>query len=707
MIFRNLLLLFFSIGLIACNSNPLGGENSELGDEFDPGSSGGSGSGQAPNTPSAIALTNPASSPGNDTTPTFLVSGVTSGDTVFLFSDSSCSTSIGSSTAISGTVSITTNTLTDGTFTVFAQGVNANGVSSCSSVSATYVLDATAPDVTVEQGGAQADPGFTVPITFDIVFSEAIDTSTFTTADITNSGTATVTAFTITNSGDDTNFTITADTITENSGTVILSIAAGVVSDAVGNTNTVSTSTDNSVTFDARYYGYFQGTELSGGAPLNNAAYDTFSWTTTSDFTTQYFSHDTTTNPEQISIQLAGDYLASLTIPIETPVQAANNVARVGISAEIRINNVVVDINNAETYIRNPISTDGLPFHYESSIHMNVLLEGLSAGDVVEVYVIRNTTGTEEVTTTGAGTLYLEFVESARTIFSANATTTTAGADLDQGFASLQWTSTIVDGGFTHGAATDITLDAAGSYLTLANLPLEVQNGAARSCVGMSARLDAVAITGGTAQQGYIRNDTAHTTSSAHLAAITTSAAASSVFDLQVGTKANNANVNTPAGKAATLYMELLDTSADIFSATTTTLLTANADWNQTTATNLEWTSVNITDATVFSQPTDDVIQVLEAGDYMVYYNDALDFGGIQRGNIIVHLAVNGATISGAQCKSHYARGADGHDESSCVLAFPLFGLSANDEISVVVQSVGNSGAVAAEDSAFIMVWKK
>ena len=49
-------------------------------------------------------------------------------------------------------------------------------------------------------------------------------------------------------------------------GTVVATIAAGGVTDTAGNANTASTSTDNTVTFVARYHGA-DGDDQPGGGP--------------------------------------------------------------------------------------------------------------------------------------------------------------------------------------------------------------------------------------------------------------------------------------------------------------------------------------------------------------------------------------------------------------------------------------------------------
>lgn len=116
-----------------------------------------------------------------------------------------------------------------------------------------YDVDNTSPTVTINQSGTQVDPTTALPVSFLVAFSEPIDTTTFTTADIRQNGTALGVTWSITNSGDNQNFTLSA--IASSAGTLIPSLNAGadasvVVKDRAGNHNLASTSTDNSVVFN-------------------------------------------------------------------------------------------------------------------------------------------------------------------------------------------------------------------------------------------------------------------------------------------------------------------------------------------------------------------------------------------------------------------------------------------------------------------------
>jgi hypothetical protein len=144
-------------------------------------------------------------------------------------------------TAVTGAGTIIPSLASD----VVQNGAGANNNASTSTDnSVTYVDSFT---VTINQKGAQADPTSSLPVEFDVVFERAITNATFTTADITQNGTATGVTWTITNSGDDINYTLRATAFT-GTGTIIPSISAGLVTEVLGTTNSASTATDNSVT---------------------------------------------------------------------------------------------------------------------------------------------------------------------------------------------------------------------------------------------------------------------------------------------------------------------------------------------------------------------------------------------------------------------------------------------------------------------------
>jgi formylglycine-generating enzyme required for sulfatase activity len=96
----------------------------------------------APASPSGLALTTPALSPGFDNTPTITVSGVKSGDTIKLFTDSACSTEVGSAVSSGTTIAVTTSTLAAASYTFYANATGAGGSSTCSIANVSYTINA-------------------------------------------------------------------------------------------------------------------------------------------------------------------------------------------------------------------------------------------------------------------------------------------------------------------------------------------------------------------------------------------------------------------------------------------------------------------------------------------------------------------------------------------------------------------------------------
>jgi hypothetical protein len=107
------------------------------------------------NTPTAITLMNPTS-PGNEELPTFTVVGNFSiGDTIDIFTDSSCSGASQASyifpeSESNQDLSLLTALSSDGTYSFYAQETDSDGnVSACSEVSAVYELDNDSPTLTI------------------------------------------------------------------------------------------------------------------------------------------------------------------------------------------------------------------------------------------------------------------------------------------------------------------------------------------------------------------------------------------------------------------------------------------------------------------------------------------------------------------------------------------------------------------------------
>ncbi len=106
------------------------------------------------------------------------------------------------------------------------------------------------PTVTINQKVGQADPTNVQPVEYTVVFSEAV--TDFTDSDVTLSGTALATTAVVTevapNNGTTYNVAVTGMSAV---GTVIATVPAGATTTGASGANVASTSTDNSVVYDA------------------------------------------------------------------------------------------------------------------------------------------------------------------------------------------------------------------------------------------------------------------------------------------------------------------------------------------------------------------------------------------------------------------------------------------------------------------------
>ena len=122
-----------------------------------------------------------------------------------------------------------------------------NGNTASSSTDNNVTWDVTAPTVTINQAGGQADPTNASPISYTVTFSEAV--TGFATGDISFTGSTVGGTLVGTVSGGPTTYTVAVSGMT-GTGNVVASIGAAVAADLAGNANAASTSTDNTVAFD-------------------------------------------------------------------------------------------------------------------------------------------------------------------------------------------------------------------------------------------------------------------------------------------------------------------------------------------------------------------------------------------------------------------------------------------------------------------------
>ncbi len=115
---------------------------------------------------------------------------------------------------------------------------------------ADYRFDFTAPTVTINQAATQADPTKDSPIRFTAIFSEPVFGFVAADVDTTVTGTLAVTGVDSAPAAPNNGTTWTISMSVTGEGTLTATIPAGICTDAVGNPNAASTSTDNQVTRD-------------------------------------------------------------------------------------------------------------------------------------------------------------------------------------------------------------------------------------------------------------------------------------------------------------------------------------------------------------------------------------------------------------------------------------------------------------------------
>ncbi|RYZ68294.1 MAG: hypothetical protein EOP09_09695, partial [Proteobacteria bacterium] len=120
-----------------------------------------------PQRPRSISLNSPLRSPGSSSQPVVIVQGVTNGFTVGLYSDSSCSQSLGQAVAVGTSAQITTSALTEGNYRFYANETTKTGIKgACSAVYADYqlILSPLPPSALALQSPASSPGGLNQPV---------------------------------------------------------------------------------------------------------------------------------------------------------------------------------------------------------------------------------------------------------------------------------------------------------------------------------------------------------------------------------------------------------------------------------------------------------------------------------------------------------------------------------------------------------------
>lgn len=443
-----------------------------------------------------------------------------------------------------------------------------------------------------------------------------------------------------------------------------------------------------------------QGSQLENGArELTSSGFRSILWAEKSSIDPTVFDHSFD-NATKLTVKKDGDYLVSVTVPlisIDTTDNRPSQIIEVFVNGGRAPGTV-----GQSSYIRNQPRNANM--HQESSNHVNALLTGLQENDVIEVKIQKHSQAAQ-ATAMQSASVYVEFIESSRTVFAALASGPTNGTNLNADFfgafdppAELAWTSTRKDAGFDHADGSSGIGLSAGTYLVFVNVPMT--SAIARASTGLEVVLNGAPVPGGLARQGYIRNSGGHSRASVHWSGLV-QITGNQTLTIQTLQLALPGVVTLQRGRQASVYIEKIDDSSGVFFTNSFFVDDLNDpfDWNPAEKTDVIWESPEfISDSRMFSRGAGNTqIQVRQAGSYLLVYNDALQSTGA-RVNPKITVEVNGRVVPGAETKTHYIRSSDGHNHSSASLVFLLEGLESNDAITVTTQREGNTQNVVQDE---------
>jgi hypothetical protein len=414
---------------------------------------------------------------------------------------------------------------------------------------------------------------------------------------------------------------------------------------------------------------------------------------------TDYFEHSTTVNSHELKVKAAGNYFIAVTVPMTSALQ------RSCVQVEVRVNGSPADGGIGESsYIRNYDN------HTESSSHIAMVLNGLSADDVIGVYV-KGTALAGTVTISSVASLYVEYIRSNKTVFSGTATQTTFDTNLNQTTAyALEWTEGLKSTGFTHSDAVNpenITVDSDGDYLIFVNVP--ITSTVTRGNIKILIQDDDVTVPGGEGKQGYIRNSDGHNDASVHWSGLARNVSAGSIITVKTIRESEAGIITVQASKKASIFILKIDTSSDVFFSRATRLFGPTDNWNPNSAISILWENDDVIDSTIFNHSTAvnaHQITVNQTGDYLLVYNDSFT-STLQRPNPKITVQVNGSEVSGAETKCHYIRNSSAHSESSGTLVFLLKDLTSGDVITFDATAEALTGTVNDDQESLLLIWRK
>ena len=620
---------------------------------------------------------------------------------VNLYSGAGCANLIGSGTAAGdGSFSIATTVNDDESITIRGRTVNAIGnPSDCSATSVSYVEDSTAPTPFLVSGTSPESPA-------DSITPAVVGTAEAgATISLYSNNSCTGAALNTAVAAGDGSYSVTFNATAEGDTTVWV-----VATDAAGNSTSCSGSQVDYTNYSiATGIGYFTGAETDSSVQptyqMNPDAATNLRFTS-SAYDSTYFAHSPASNPYEVTFKTAGDYYIAFNIPLEYL-----GTERPAIRVEAFLEGTAIKGAISEsTYIRDAGG------HSESSAHFSLMVPNVNVDDVLTISVVETAgldNGDLEVLTVSSSaeySLYAEYLNPAsREYFYGIA----QPGEFNNTSRELEWS---IDNEFTAGTygysttvdPQEITLQQAGSYLL--NVTLPVESAAQRASVKVKAMISTDGgsnfseITSIKAMQGYIRSLNDHNNSSVHFAGIIPNVGANDIIKIVTEREAASGSVNLTSGKFASIFIDKIDTSSNVFFAYDKEA--AGYNWNQDSSTEINWDTPTFTEANYSLAGDEQQIDITAGGDYLLIYNNTFTTT-VERGAPKITVWLNGNEIKDSELKTHYIRSGSGHNESSGSMVYLLRDIPDNSYITIATMREANSGTVTKIDNAQLVLIKK
>lgn len=252
-------------------------------------------------------------------------------------------------------------------------------------------------------------------------------------------------------------------------------------------------------------------TKTTNSTNLSQATPYGLEWTSNKKNNTVY-THNSSSNSEQITLNESGDYLVFVNLPL------TSTVVRASVGIDIKLNGSTINGGTAQQgYLR----ADGPTGNNNSTAHWSGLVSNVAAGQVLQITASQ--AGANGNVTVAAGTqasIYIEKIDTSTNAISLTSIALTSGANYNPTTeAALAWsnvTNSIHDTNiFSHSTVTnndEITVLSSGDYLLIYNDSLT--SAVQRPNNIIDVKVNNTSVPGGQVKSHYIRASSGHNHSS-------------------------------------------------------------------------------------------------------------------------------------------------------------------------------------------------